>query len=200
MFCPNCGNQLSDHSAFCGNCGAKIGVAPVAQQPAGLQTVSPVMPQPAVQPVAAEGPVRRMHCPNCKSVNISISTESSVTGGLTTHQGGFSSTYMSNEHRNFWFCADCGTKFRNIQNLEEEIHRKRNYPTIFTVVTIVCFIIAIVFLVLALEDSLSAFLWAPYAGAFGITAIVLFCFIFSSKKRLRQMREELAYLKEHCFN
>ena len=26
MFCPNCGNQITDEMKFCGNCGTKINV------------------------------------------------------------------------------------------------------------------------------------------------------------------------------
>ncbi len=35
MFCPNCGTQLSDGSAFCGNCGAPLDPQPNPQQPQG---------------------------------------------------------------------------------------------------------------------------------------------------------------------
>ena len=66
MFCKNCGFQLPDNAAFCGNCGTKqdvpaAPVAPVAPaapvaQPAFEQPVQPVMEQPAftqpVQPMA----------------------------------------------------------------------------------------------------------------------------------------------------
>ena len=38
MFCPNCGTQVSDGSAFCGNCGVRLGgAAPQPQQPAYQQ-------------------------------------------------------------------------------------------------------------------------------------------------------------------
>lgn len=32
MFCPNCGAQVPDGSAFCGSCGARLGGAPQAPQ------------------------------------------------------------------------------------------------------------------------------------------------------------------------
>ena len=44
-FCPNCGSQLNDNDAFCGNCGL-----PVAQ--AGVQPNQPI--QPNVQTYVAQ--------------------------------------------------------------------------------------------------------------------------------------------------
>lgn len=47
MFCPNCGAQVEDGSAFCSNCGAKI----EAVQPQNVvQPESQVQPEPQVQP------------------------------------------------------------------------------------------------------------------------------------------------------
>lgn len=54
MFCPNCGDQLVEGAAFCGNCGTKIEAQPAyeAPQPAySAPQTSYTVPQPA--PVAA---------------------------------------------------------------------------------------------------------------------------------------------------
>lgn len=49
MFCPNCGSQIEDGSAFCPQCGARID--PVPAQPAPQQPAAqPAMPQSAQQP------------------------------------------------------------------------------------------------------------------------------------------------------
>ena len=72
---------------------------------------------------------KKLHCPNCKSHNIAISTETSIDGAVTSSFGGsarVASTRFNNTHRNYWFCSDCGSKFRNIQNLEEEIAKVKN--------------------------------------------------------------------------
>ena len=49
MFCPNCGNQIPEGSAFCGNCGTKV-EAPAAPQPAP-QPAYEAPQQPAYQAV-----------------------------------------------------------------------------------------------------------------------------------------------------
>lgn len=54
MFCPNCGNNIPDDSAFCGHCGAAFGAAPAA--PVAPPVEAPVMPpmenvMPPVAPV-----------------------------------------------------------------------------------------------------------------------------------------------------
>lgn len=47
MFCPNCGAQVEDGTAFCSNCGAKI---EAAQPQNVVQPESQVQPEPQVQP------------------------------------------------------------------------------------------------------------------------------------------------------
>ena len=46
MFCPNCGAQVPDGSAFCGSCGARLGGAPQAPQ----QSVYQQAPQQTAKP------------------------------------------------------------------------------------------------------------------------------------------------------
>lgn len=49
MFCPHCGAQLPDGSAFCGNCGSPLGAANAAAQPP-----APSQPAPSAQPAAGQ--------------------------------------------------------------------------------------------------------------------------------------------------
>ena len=53
MFCPNCGAQIPDDSAFCSNCGAKISAAGEPAQQSTQQSIQPVQQQmaPIQQPV-----------------------------------------------------------------------------------------------------------------------------------------------------
>lgn len=141
----------------------------------------------------------KLHCPNCKSTNITITTESTVNGGITSNHGGVSTTSMTSTHRNYWICSDCGTKFRNIQNLEEEINKNKKTPVIL--------------MVLALLSAIFSIFWFARSGAFlfGGFAIILGCggavgclaFIIAAyyyKNQRKKMIEELAYLKENCFD
>lgn len=53
MFCRNCGSQLVDGAAFCGNCGAKVEVQAAPQQPVYEAPQEPVYVAPQVAPVMA---------------------------------------------------------------------------------------------------------------------------------------------------
>ncbi len=175
-FCENCGKEIPAGMNHCTNC-------------TSFANQQPVNPRVA----------NKLHCPNCKSSNIAITTESSVTGGLTTHHGGVSSTHMSNSHRNFWICSDCGTKFRNIQNLEEEIKRSKSTPIVYTVLSIIGLIITIV-LLMQISGSTFGFIMYPFLAGSSIATLVFIIFIFKSKSALSKMRAELDYLKINCFN
>lgn len=180
--CPKCNATLADNAVFCGKCGQKVNAA---------------IPQPAApQPNA----VSKLHCPNCKSHNISITTESSVNGAVTTHNGGFSSTHVSNTHRNYWVCGDCGTKFRNIQNLEEEISKSKNNHIVFFVFTAIAAGLFIFFLNLCLNNPFGAFLFGTFTIGCGIAALIFVIYAFKSMKDIKKMRQELQYLKTACFN
>lgn len=65
MICPNCGTQLPDGSAFCGNCGSAMSAPPVVdqgwQQPAQQQYQQPTyQPQPGYgQPQPNQQPAQQ---------------------------------------------------------------------------------------------------------------------------------------------
>lgn len=187
MFCNKCGAQIADGSAVCPSCSAQFS----AQQPQAFQ-------QPAPQQTSG-----KLHCPQCKSHNISITTESSIDSAVTTMHGRrsqFGSTKFKNTHRNFWVCSDCGTKFRNIQSLEEEIAKTKNMPIVYSVFTVILLILSIVFITNISGGFFKILIAGPFTIASVIGTIVCFCLIFSSKSKLKKMREELAYLKQNCFN
>lgn len=141
----------------------------------------------------AETTQRKLHCPNCKSTNIAISTESSVTGAVTTGHGRFASTTVSNDHKNFWFCSDCGTKFRNIQNLEEEIVKTKKSVTVGIVFTIIVVILAVVNL---LGNPFGRIIAGPAFFAAIIFALVTLSF----KSKVKKLTKELEDLKVNCFD
>lgn len=184
MFCSKCGQQVEGNSAFCGNCGTAVNSVerPVVQQ--------------------QSRPVQRakLHCPTCKSYNISITTESSVNGAITTARGNMAATSVSNTHRNFWICADCGAKFRNIQSLEEEIASTKKSRTISTVFTFICLAVFIWLLVLLMESPLLVFIIGSGALFSFVATVVFFCFIFVYGGRVKKMTAERDFLLKNCFD
>ncbi len=175
-FCQNCGANVADNTEFCTSCGTKLGAA-----------------QPTTN-------ARKLHCPQCKSHSISPINESSVPGGLTTHHGGVSSTHFSNQQRAFWMCADCGTKFRSIPSLEEEIKKSKSTPIVMTVFAILGFIITLYLTINTIGKPLSSFFFIPYIVGGATATILFFIFIFISRSKLKKMKTELEYLKVNCFN
>ncbi len=181
-FCQNCGNQLAEGTKFCQTCGKPVGSAAV---------------QPAAQQVNSNLQQRgRVHCPNCKSCNLTVTTESSVSGGITTHHGGVSATRMSSTHRNYWICSDCGTKFRNIQSLEEEIAKsKKSRTTLFVTGAI----LLVLFLAVLINNA-AGFFAIPYLIGMGIATLVCLIGGLSATKSIKNCLTELEYLKVNCFN
>ncbi len=187
--CPNCNAQINSTGSFCVNCGANL------VQVSQASVINNGLPNQSFQGNSQS----KLHCPNCKSHNISISTESSVDGAISTYHGGFSSTHVSNTHRNYWFCSDCGTKFRNIQNLEEELQKAKNRPIVSMIISIICAIIAVV-LGIKMTSSVFGFMFIGLFVGFLVAAIVFFCYIFVYSSRVKKLRQELQYLSYNCFN
>ncbi len=146
---------------------------------------------------------KKLHCPNCKSHNIAISTETSVEGAVTSSFGGgarVSSTRFNNTHRNYWFCSDCGSKFRNIQNLEEEIAKVKKQPTSYTIGAVIFAIISIILFSMAGSSFLGWYFFGSFAVGCTVAAIVFFVYIFVAKNKLTNLTAELADLKQKCFD
>ncbi len=149
----------------------------------------------------------KLHCPKCKSNNITITTESSLSAGLTTTRGNHSATQFESTHRNYWICQDCGTKFRNIQSLEEEIYACRNRPKIFNILGIISLVLLVILTgsaMLSLVNNpmitLTLIFWFPVLSFFFIFAIVFFAVGASARKKLTAMKKELEYLSTNCFD
>lgn len=174
--CPKCNASVPDGATFCTSCGTQIISVPIRTN------------------------ANKLHCPNCKSHNISISTESSVSGMVTSSYGNLSATSVSNTHRNFWFCSDCGTKFRNIQNLEEEIRKCLYTHFIFWAFGAVCAVVFIWLLFEVMDSVILGFFIYPFLIGTFVGAVVFTIMGFVSKSKLGKKKRELVYLKENCFN
>lgn len=170
-FCSHCGKQIDDQAGFCPACG---------------QTQNVVQPnQPNV--------TQRLHCPTCKSNQLSPIVETEISGGTAlnhsvTRKNSVSAFNMKNTHRNYWMCQSCGHKFRNIDNLNEEIATQAKAQKS-------CLYSAILFAIL----SIIAF------GGAGIVAAVLIGAFFGGfwiyfKKKADTMTQERDQLMQDCFH
>ncbi len=179
--CGRCNTHIADETKYCPNCGEKTGNAVGAQR-----TRTP-----------ARSIHNKLHCPYCGSRELSMTTESSVGSGMTTNINKKTAmTVLSNTHKNFWMCHECGRKFRNIQNLEEEIAGEENKIRMFTKLQAVLGICSVV---MALMGLLVPFLFIiSVVGFFGVA---LWGFLKSmAVKQCAPLKKELSFLKKRCFD
>lgn len=139
---------------------------------------------------------RRLHCPQCRSTEISPIVESEITGGTSlnhsiSRKNSVSGMKFNNVHRNYWMCSNCGHKFRNIQSLEEELAGLKKSTKTICVGVILSAILAVL---LGIGGG-------PIAFGLGL-GIVGFALIgyFVSKGKCNNLQKEQEYLKENCFN
>lgn len=139
----------------------------------------------------------QLHCPECKSTNISPINETTNEGGYAVHNRvnkstGFSNIVMKSTHRNYWLCASCGEKFRNIKNLQQEIEATQKKLNSYLILGAL-----ILFIILGsiIVDAFSAFL-----PLIVILVVVDGSYILIHKKKITDMNNELQYLKKNCFD
>lgn len=176
-FCQKCGNNLSEGTRFCQACGSPVAASPA--QPA-VQNVSPNMQRSS-----------GLHCPNCKSYNFTATTETSVR--TYTRNG---SVRTSTTNRNYLICTSCGTKFRNIQSLEEEIAKStKSRKTLL----IMGSVLLLVFVLLLLFNDVGL-IALPFQIFIAFSTLVCFLAAVSATKSIKGCIAELEYLKSNCFN
>jgi DNA-directed RNA polymerase subunit RPC12/RpoP len=184
---------MEDGSNFCMACGANVNGQRSEQQAHTDQSHG-----------AAN---KRLHCPKCGSVHFSPVVESTNTGGVAVSHGVTRrvgvTTYSSNTtHRNYWLCQDCGTKFRNLQNLKEELASDTKSLKVWSVLAIITTAISLLFVLLtAVQKYLFMRIWCAIA-LFGIGTIALvFALIwFMTKNKVEKMTKEKEYLEKYCFS
>lgn len=172
-YCTKCGAEVPEESLFCGSCGNRI-KADVAVPAEEVQTEN--LRQR-----------KKMHCPVCKGRNFSPTTEA------TSHQG---ASYRltkrvsvgggTTTNRTYWLCADCGKKFRNIQELEEDVNKYKKLISISGGMTVL-----VLFMIL-IAPEIWVIMFLPLLCCVGLTLGFWIC--------LHQLKKELEYLKTNCFD
>lgn len=99
---------------------------------------------------------------------------------------------FNNTHRNYWMCSNCGTKFRNLQNLEEELKNTQGLVKRGIIGIVLLLVLVLFFMVII--------------GFGGFSVLCIFVILLSVvalcilKNRIAHMNEERAYLKKNCFD
>lgn len=176
-YCQNCGQALADGARFCPNCGQD-------QQ----------SPGPADTPVRTSNG-KRLHCPECRSTAISPVVETEINGGTSlnhsfSRKNSVSTMRFNSTHRNYWMCSNCGRKFRNLQNLEEELASQEKLAKNGIIGMIIVALLGI-FEWIAIGFGISLLAWL-------VEIICIVCY-FILKSRINKLREERIYLKRNCF-
>lgn len=175
-FCDNCGQQIEDNTKFCPHCGnAQSSAVPRPFVPGGKQ----------------------LHCPKCRGSQLSPIVETDVQGGYAVNRSigrkwGASAVNLKSTHRDYWMCGQCGHKFRNLDNLEEEI-------TVQAKAQRSCVYSSILFAVLVL---LSVILGGGAEIAVLLIPLVLILggLWLWYRSKVIKLTQEKEYLETNCFN
>lgn len=187
-FCPTCAAQLNDSAAFCESCGT-----PVSRQE---------------EPIAP--PVRRprgknLHCPECGGNRLSPVVESTNNGGVAvsspmTRRVGVTTYTSTTTHRNYWMCQDCGHKFRNLQNLKEEIAAESKRMKSCFICGIIFGVICLLFGPFAAGDQVVALFTLPVLIFLVIGDLLFWGIWLTTRNKVTKMMEEKRYLVSRCFD
>lgn len=178
-YCQNCGKQIEDGAKLCIHCGSSQG--------SGSQT--------APQSFVPGG--KQLHCPKCKSVQLSPIVETDVQGGFAFNRSvgrkwGASAVDLKSTHRNYWMCGQCGHKFRNIDSLEEEIavQAKAQRSCVYSSIQ---FAVLILLSIILGGGSGVIVLLIPLLLMFG-------CLWLWFRSKVAKLNQEKEYLETNCFN
>lgn len=189
MFCKKCGNQVDDESKFCARCGTPVSGEEQTQSPdAGSHVMGG----------------KRLHCPECGGTRLNAIVESTTTGAVgintaMTRRVGVSGYNFDTTHRNYWLCHNCGSKFRNLQNLREENNAVTKKKRIALVLTLVFLLLMLVCIVAMNEAKAVGFLFAPLLVVSLTMTLVMLGLWAKSALQVKKMNQEIAYLEANCF-
>lgn len=168
IYCKKCGKEIADDSEFCPHCGAAQSAQPINQVGSGKM---------------------KLHCPRCKGRTLApiVETIGSDGAGYQVSRN-IAVGSSKNYNRTYWMCQDCGNKFRNIDELEQETKRFQIFIKVFTV-------LAIAFILLLLAAAETIFMPFAMFALLLCISMALYMLIMAKKRQ-----SELDYLKKNCFD
>lgn len=146
---------------------------------------------------------RRLHCPECHGEQLTAITEATQTGGVATSSRITRNTavtgYSANTvNRHYWMCQECGHKFRNLEDLNNEIVKDMQTVKNFKKLSIFVGITSL-FVIFMMVAGLGILLLLPAASAV-LLAVGSFAIWFTTKKKVERMTAEKVHLEQHCFD
>lgn len=185
-YCQNCGNQIRAEAKYCEFCGNPQNFANSAM---------------VENENSRKAPVRKMHCPKCRSYHIGPILESQSTEGFSVHNifdsalfsgltmlGGFSSKTKNNYE---WLCGDCGKHFPNVETLMDRANAAAQVPKIAFLFFLVSALIAFGSLITA------SWIYMIIASISAVLYIILWrCAIKSHQQKL----QTALYWESLCFD
>lgn len=146
-----------------------------------------------------------LHCPKCKSRNLAATAEAGRTEGSATStrvsQNQVMTTYSSKTFiRNYWICRDCGNKFRNIQNLQQELQMEEKQLKGSVIVMGLGGLILVLTLLLMLTKGVLGVMIGLFPFLIGVVFFVVgLCLNRSKTKSIASLKNRIAYLQVNCF-
>ena len=167
-YCKNCGAEIEMDAKFCTSCGVKIEHCENTLKIPQNDDDSEMIPQNTNE-------ILSLCCPRCGNKDLQVATEMNgmVTGGLynSGKYGGMS--VASNE--TYWVCLKCGNKFRNPDEIRENIKILKGFSKFFTIFGMVCGFLMFIILT-SIDISLGLAVGGCVIGLF-----LLLCIPFNTK-------------------
>ena len=157
-------------------------------------------------PEQGSGTVRsRLHCPHCRSEQLIVVSEAGETTGVATHgrmtrNTGMTTYNTRTVNRHYWMCKECGHKFRNLEDLNNELVKETKNEKVLKIVAIVFGLLTLL-IVIPIVSNLTLLLIfsVPLLLLIGLD-LVFYLAWRSTKKKVESMTLDKAYLEQHCFD
>lgn len=180
-YCKHCGKEIGD-AKFCPHCGK---------------------PQHTEQ--ESRTGRRRLHCPQCRSEQLSAVTEATQTGGVATSSRltrnvavtGYSANTVN---RHYWMCQECGHKFRNLEDLNDEIMKESKQAKGAKIAAIVFGVFCLFIVLGMMADEVMMVLMLMPAVMLLLICVIFFVIWLTTKKKVERMTAEKVHLERHCFD